>query len=572
MIILHDQSGGDLSHIQAIARISEGFSLYDYVRIEQAEGTTAWIGQIVQPNMNISTVGDRLSPTILHGLQLMQSHTGVQSVESVQIFDVLLLGQYEEEHLLTARIRPLPGSVVLPLNADETSRVIEIPALVPQADGTNNVVGELLNADHVPLCVDERKFNYHIMIAGGTGSGKSNAAANFIEQALRFGKCVLLHDAKPDYRLVNQPNTDRRVQRVWQGFERYGLQPRSAANLRRYGFYRRCNPANVDEVIGFHASDFAPEMLAGFLFYEASEVQQYESFMSSAQHLYQQLGGNRQTYSLDEILAEVQRRMTPSANPQEQIHQLTGNTILQKVGRRRQQLPWLDVIGQRTGRQARNRLAGSRLDGQSGQTVQPFNLEDSVAPGRLLLIDYSDMDEQSYALLLSYFLRVSQDYRRRNRTGGVGIVQMVDEAHRVFDNESRHEGTLARSFARVMREGRSQNHGIILSLQNASQIPPRVMNNLNTKVVMRQNSKVEADAATQTMGKEFSAQSMRLGTGHALVSFHESRATVLAQMAPSPYELMREDNTSEGVPQGLNNRNIDNRNEGGATDDDDIPF
>lgn len=61
---------------------------------------------------------------------------------------------------------------------------------------------------------------------------------------------------------------------------------------------------------------------------------------------------------------------------------------------------------------------------------------------------------------------------------------------------------------------------------------------------MRQNSKVEADAATQTMGTDFSIQSLRLGTGHALVSMHESRAVVLVQMAPSPYELIRTDNTN----------------------------
>jgi hypothetical protein len=40
---------------------------------------------------------------------------------------------------------------------------------------------------------------------------------------------------------------------------------------------------------------------------------------------------------------------------------------------------------------------------------------------------------------------------------------------------------------------------------------------------------------------------MRLGTGQALVSIHESSATVLAQMAPSPFELMRTDNTSTNV-------------------------
>ncbi|MCI0659542.1 MAG: hypothetical protein L0220_00555 [Acidobacteria bacterium] len=149
---------------------------------------------------------------------------------------------------------------------------------------------------------------------------------------------------------------------------------------------------------------------------------------------------------------------------------------------------------------------------------------------------------------------------------------MVDEAHRVFDNESRHSGRLARSFERVMREGRSVDHSIILSLQNASQIPHRVMNNLNTKIVMRQNSKEEADAATQTMGKEFATQSMRLGTGQALVSLHESRAVVLAQMSPSPYELMRNDNTGENArPEAAIEEN-DQHDEFNQEFDDDIPF
>lgn len=545
MIILHDQSGGDLAHIQAIADIEEGFSLYDYVRIEQQNGA-AWIGQVVQPNMNISTVGDRLSPTILHGLSLMQEHQNVHSVESVQVFDLLLLGQYDQGQLLTPRVRPLPGSVVTRLDAERTIEVIELPAQAWRGDGSSNVVGELLNADQVPLCINVEKYNYHIMIAGGTGSGKSNAAANFIDQALLFGKCVLLHDAKPDYRFVDRANTDPNVRRIWARFAPYNLEPHGAANLTRIGFHGRCHPDNVDVVVGFHASDFAAEMLAGYLFSEASEQQQYESFASAAQHLAQQsqdAGGRH--YSLDDILGEVRRRMA-SNDPQTQIHQLTGNAILQKVGRRRQSLPWLDAVGQQIRGRSQNRLVSSRLDRGRGPVVEAFALDRYVAEGHLLVIDYSMMDEQSYALILSYFLRVSQDYRRRRATR-IGIVQMVDEAHRVFDNESRHEGTLARAFARAMREGRSVDHSIILSLQNASQIPPRVMNNLNTKVVMRQNSKYEADAATQTMGKEFSAQAMRLGTGHALVSVHEARATVLAQMAPSPYELMRTDNTVEGT-------------------------
>jgi hypothetical protein len=185
MLILHDAPSGDLTHIQAIADIGEGFALFDYVRIHQADGRS-WIGQIVQPNQNISTVGNRLDPTILHGLRLMQSHTDVQAVQSVQVFDILILGQYDGDQMLTPRLRPLPGAQVTRLNAEETGQVIEIPVREDREDGSNNVIGELLNAAGVPLCVDEWKFNHHIMVAGGSGSGKSNVSANLIEQAVRY--------------------------------------------------------------------------------------------------------------------------------------------------------------------------------------------------------------------------------------------------------------------------------------------------------------------------------------------------------------------------------------------------
>lgn len=553
MIILHDGvSGGDLTHIQAIADIKEGFAQFDYVKINQADGKS-WIGQIVQPNQNISTVGGRLDPTILHGLKLMQAHSNVQSVESVQVFDIKLLGQFDGMQMSTLRLRPLPGAFASKLDAEATCQVIEIPSL--QQNGTSNVVGELLNADNVPLCirVDEKMdmFNYHIMVAGGTGSGKSNAAANFVDQALRFGKCVLIHDAKPDYGLVNRANTDRQVEAVWERFYKYSLQPHAAPDVVRIGFHGRCEADKMDDVVAFHASYFSPEMLAGFFFTGSSAAEQnaYEGFAGAADALYQEIQNEtRSTYSLDDILKEVERRSKPDTDLREVIHELTARSILRKVNNRRKGMKWLDTVGLPSGKkvvsgQQGSRLQSSSLNGKPVEKVKTFDLEHYVQKGRLIVIDYSQMDEQSYALFLSYFLRECQRYRKQRKP--VGIVQLVDEAHRVFDNESRHSGNLERSFERVMREGRSVDHSIIMSLQNASQIPQRVMNNLNSKIVMRQNSKAEADAATQTMGREFSEQALRLGTGHALVSLYESRANVLAQMAPSPFELMRNDNTSK---------------------------
>jgi hypothetical protein len=308
-------------------------------------------------------------------------------------------------------------------------------------------------------------------------------------------------------------------------------------------------------------------MLAGLFFTgtETAEQNAFEGFVLAANHLARQgqSGEGRRRYTLDNILAEVRRRTAPengpapSLPPEETIHAKTGPSILQKVSRRRHWYPWLDAVGRSVqpalahgGAGRPSRLRGSELDG--ARQVTAFDLERLVEPGRVLVIDYARVEDHSYAVLVSYFLREGQRYRKPRMGFGPlerpGLVQLVDEAHRLFDNRSRHGPALAAAFERVMREGRSVDHSILLSLQNASQIPHRVMNNLNSKVVMRQNSRAEAEAATEAMGRDFAAQAMRLGTGHALVSLHESRAPVLGQMAPSPFELIRQDNTGPHAP------------------------
>ena len=525
MIVLHDSPNSDLKHIQAIAGIEEGFALFDYVRIEQAD--KSWIGQIIEPNRNISTIGNPLDPTILHGLKLMRSNPDVQSVESVQVFDILILG--ESDQMLTPRIRPLPGATVKKLNAERINRVIGIPQQAEHKDGKSNVIGELLNADQVPLCIDAPTLNHHVMIAGGTGSGKSNVAANVIEQAMKFDKCVLVHDAKPDYGSIGSENSDANVETVWERFHKYRLMPHppDPDKLTRVGFHGKCDSKHVDIVAGCRASDLSPSMLAGFFFPETIEQLQFEGFVSAADSIDED-SIDEDSYSLDDILQVVQERMdSNSVDPADRIYPATGQTILRKVGSRRAEMSWLDAVGEQA------------TDG--GKKVVKFDFQ--ANEGRILVIDYSQMDDSSYALLLSYVLQYCQ--RKRSSREGVGIVQMVDEAHRIFDNESRHSDTLASLFNRIMREGRTFDHSVVLSLQNASQIPRLVMNNLNTNIVMRQNSKNEADYATQTMGKDFSARALELGTGHALVKMFESRLVVPAQMAPSPFELMRSDNTGQ---------------------------
>ncbi len=94
-------------------------------------------------------------------------------------------------------------------------------------------------------------------------------------------------------------------------------------------------------------------------------------------------------------------------------------------------------------------------------------------------------------------------------------------------------------------------HGVVLSLQNANQIPANVMNNINSHIVMRQNSIEIAKAATQAMGKDEAFMTIGLPPGQALAKMFESSSVVLAQMSPSPFELERTDNKQRIIDRGL---------------------
>jgi hypothetical protein len=62
-----------------------------------------------------------------------------------------------------------------------------------------------------------------------------------------------------------------------------------------------------------------------------------------------------------------------------------------------------------------------------------------LAPGRVVAIDYSRMDGQSYAVILSWFLSACQSYRTDPAAGSrPGVVQVIDEGHRLFENDSTH--------------------------------------------------------------------------------------------------------------------------------------
>jgi uncharacterized protein DUF87 len=541
MFVIHDIPGGSLDHLTTKGAIEEKVNLMDYVKISQRD--ECWVGQVVQPNRNHSAVGSAYDNTVLHGLQLEFEGVSSQGAESHQFWEVLILGHYQDGEVQTLRHRPLPGAKVTKLGGEEVLLIVKTPQIEVGEDGKANVIGRMINADMVPLCINRDIVRHHLMISGGSGSGKSNTAAEVIYHESRFGQCVIVYDAKPDYQMMDRPNTDKTVTKCWPAFEEFGLGPCGIEDVMRVGFAGMCDASQVDVVCGFQASDFDPEILAAILFPEKSDINQAEALLQICAEM-----RGETSYTIASIIEKLEKM-----KPGKDINDQTQKAAIRKIKQRGCRIPWMDKVDQPI-RGRVKRAFSSSLESNSQDRVVRFDPEEWVRPGRVIHVNCSSeqMLDQYYALILSHFLSACARYRR-NPHNTTGITQFIDEAHRIFDNQSRYSGPMELEFHRCVREGRSKNHSIILSLQNASQMPPKVLNNLNSKIVMKQNSKVEAEFATQGMGKEYITQAMRLATGNALVSLHDSNSVLLVKMAPSPFELQRTDNVEVKTRSQTNN-------------------
>ena len=569
-----EHSSREYRQATAVNLFGAAFRLFDYVLITDIAQTDGlppqWIGQITMPNFNVSPVGGPLDPTILHAINLKRANPKVQLAETTEVWQITLLGEYQSARLTTLRRRPKPGATVARLDQALT---VDILKITPFLETAPNAIGYLTNVESVPLCVERNTFVHHILVSGGTGSGKSNTSANLIKQARNLGFFVFLYDAKPDYRRMKKPNSDPRVKHLWPEFAKYKIQPEGAASyVIQIGIYDGPKAAGYydkyHEVIGFKASDFDPYALAELFVDEKAKIEQYEELAAVCAYLKYGDDGDEvkhREYSLQDIIEEVQERKAAylesnkkadkSDQPVESsgkpmMHSATADAILRKL--KRAKMPWLDAVGKplytRNGEQ--NAFTKPKI-------VKAFSVaemirragEKEVGAG-IVHIDCSEdsgIDARAYALFLTRFLSENQKYQVANRKKTGGIVEFVDEAHRLFTNSTRYNDMLARMFSRTMVEGRSVGHGVILSLQNSSQVPALMLNNINTHIVMKQNNKEVAKSATQTMGEDFAEQSLTLGTGEALCKMFESPVVVIAKMAPSPYELERTDNMEQGL-------------------------
>lgn len=531
LIVTVDEGRSDFNRIWCVA-LTEGdtdLELYDYVRIES--GNNAWVGQVTSANFNLSTVARSLDPTLLYALELKNKGAEAQLADYTRVWEISLLGQYIADEASTLRTRPAPGSGIKKMQRDATVSFLNLPTIRSFRAGGTNAIGELMNAENVPLCLNSKIFNHGILIVGGMGSGKSNTGANCVQQAVRHGYVTFMYDVKPDFQKIDKPNDDEGVISIWPRFAQYEIEPAAAKEMTRIGFYIGFNVdySQYDIVIGFNASDFSPTLLASFFSFNDN---QEEEFIAAVQSIREY----QKEHTLNDVITQLKKKHDRHQTPDWMRNSITAT--INKINRRRDSLRYLDSVGMRLDQT--NNDDPFDLMGDDRQ-VQRFSLENLAQIGGIIHFDCVPFAShmETYAVLLSTIISKAHYYKANNRNDAPRLLHYIDEAHKIFRNRGRFADMLSRAINVGILEGRALNHCFILVTQNAVDVPVNLLNNLNSQIVLRQNNLEVARAACQTMGREFAEQSVNLARGQALCHVFESSATVLVRMAPSPYNLIR---------------------------------
>ncbi|MEB3851595.1 MAG: ATP-binding protein [Desulfurococcales archaeon] len=170
-------------------------------------------------------------------------------------------------------------------------------------------------------------------------------------------------------------------------------------------------------------------------------------------------------------------------------------------------------------------------------------LEDIIKPGKLTVIDLSEVDENGADAVVSHYLRLLLMERKRwRRSGGSAgypspVIAVIEEAHVLVPRE---EDTLTKRWAaRVAREGRKFGVGLALVSQRPKGLDPDVLSQTNNKIILRivEPSDIRyVQAASEQLSEDLASVLPALSPGEAVVIGSIARLPAIVQVDKCPAE------------------------------------
>lgn len=179
----------------------------DFVMIEDEQQQRMWFGQVIEPQRNLSKLGlSRDNPSQMSMLQRVLSDEIEISVfmKQVYYYRIRLVGEILNGQMSSVRRRPRTGSVGRLATTDEIVQYMAFPKILNETSSQSNIIGRV-HESIIPIAVDAKRIFYHTLVAGATGSGKSNTVGNIIKAVLAQKMACIVFDHKPDYQDADRP-------------------------------------------------------------------------------------------------------------------------------------------------------------------------------------------------------------------------------------------------------------------------------------------------------------------------------------------------------------------------------
>jgi hypothetical protein len=473
-----------------------------------------FFGVVTGPNLNLNR--NSLQPydnTQINQMEQIASGRMAYTVaiNEVYYYEIELLAQIVDRKPQSVSIRSRTGSQVRHATADEIMLYLGMPPVMSRTQ-----IGSLINTD-IPVCVSRKLLLLHTLVAGATGSGKTNTIGGITKAAIELDMAVLIFDHKPDYQNTNEANDELPRADYYKPL------------TEQLTFWYIGDPMPMDgrseKRLSVAGMDLAPHLLAPTMFHWDTENQQQESFLTLLETF---IGSqNGRPWSLRVEFAEWLSHQTPAMPPQ--TNEKVLDAIKRKFARR---IPkWVE--SETAPRPQTGPFAGQR--GPAG------NFDLSGIRARDAIVIRVGESGRDYGLLLSYILgRI--DRQAALHQLGCRVLVVIDEAQDIFSADRTLRAAVEVNLDKHVRKGRSLGIGYLIGVQSADAVPDQMMNNLNSRIIHGHKSVEQLRKASSRLTDEQRQLAVTLRPGEALADFHCAMSLAHCQMRRSPFRLTKDDN------------------------------
>ena len=525
LIQIADDQGTDTDIVRLVGT-GEDQIVPHFTYLISEDSVETFFLQISSPNRNLS----RFSPRPFDVISLSQMLALIEDrgyekeslVSHVRFYEAEIIAHLDDKgNPQTHFTRPSTGAISRFSTTEEIIRCLSLPGDENDQDMKIGNLAQSGNAT-VPIIITERILDHHILVAGSTGSGKSELLSNLAHVADAMGRCIILFDHKPDHQNHHQENPEAASPRAFNIDE----SPNMTGGIVRYWTLDKDDNNNRARVLSIPASELDPEILAGTIFHRSSEENQAEMFAGIASAFAE--SRENKNWTIHELIQYVTTHNRHAIEGLFGEADISLNTSTLTAIKRK-----LLYGGSRVPSFIDAQPSGHPL-GNSTRKTGDIN---HVLRSGLNVIRINESDKRGYSLFLSYLLEQAGN-ARTSEGNAPRMLMIIDEAADIFTADSRYLNNAATGMlAERIRKGRSLHIGYVIAVQDAADVPENIRHNLNTTIVGRHRHLGTLREALPTVRESFLANANKLGPGDMLVDLFEVPSLLLVKMDRSRSKL-----------------------------------